>query len=49
MTDGTGTTIDGWDSLGRLMSEQNGAGARFGYGYDLMGPRYEPHVPRALT
>jgi RHS repeat-associated protein len=37
MTDGTGTTGDVWDSLGRPTSEQNGAGATVGYGYDLMG------------
>ena len=35
MTDGTGTTADVWDSLGRLTSEQNGAGTTVGYGYDL--------------
>jgi RHS repeat-associated protein len=35
MTDGTGTTTDVYDSLGRLTSEQNGAGITIGYGYDL--------------
>ena len=35
MTDGTGTTTDVYDSLGRLTSEQNGAGVTIGYGYDL--------------
>jgi len=35
MTDGTGTTTDGYDSLGRLASEQNGAGVTVSYGYDL--------------
>lgn len=35
MTDGTGTTTDGYDSLGRLASDQNGAGVTVGYGYDL--------------
>jgi YD repeat-containing protein len=35
MTDGTGTTTDGYDSLGRLTSDQNGAGVTVGYGYDL--------------
>ncbi len=49
MTDGTGTTIDGWDSLGRLMSEQNGAGVTVGYGYDLMGHVTSLTYPGALT
>ena len=35
MVDGTGTTTDVYDSLGRLTSEQNGAGVTVGYGYDL--------------
>ena len=35
MTDGTGTTTDAYDSLGRLTSEENGAGVSVGYGYDL--------------
>lgn len=35
MTDGTGTTTDAYDSLGRLTSNQNGAGVTVGYGYDL--------------
>jgi YD repeat-containing protein len=37
MTDGTGTTTNNWDSLGRLTSSTNGAGATVGYGYDLAG------------
>ena len=35
MTDGTGTTTDRYDSLGRVTSDQNGAGVTVGYGYDL--------------
>ena len=35
MTDGTGTTSSVYDSLGRLSSTTNGAGATVGYGYDL--------------
>ncbi len=35
MTDGTGTTTDGYDSLGRLTSDENDAGVTVGYGYDL--------------
>jgi RHS repeat-associated protein len=34
MTDGTGTTSYSYDSLGRLSSTTNGAGAAMGYGYD---------------
>jgi RHS repeat-associated protein len=37
MTDGTGTSIWTYDSLGRLMSSTNGAGATIGYGYDIAG------------
>lgn len=39
MTDGTGTSTWTWDSLDRLTSSTNGAGATVGYGYDL-----EEHV-----
>lgn len=35
MTDGTGTTSYGYDSLNRLTSVQNGAGQTVRYGYDL--------------
>ena len=35
MTDGTGTTTYTYDSLGRLTSTTNGAGAAVAYGYDL--------------
>jgi RHS repeat-associated protein len=34
MTDGTGTSTWSWDSLHRLTSSTNGAGATVGYGYD---------------
>lgn len=37
MTDGTGTTTYQYDSLNRLVSSRNGAGAVVGYGYDLAG------------
>jgi RHS repeat-associated protein len=37
MTDGTGTTTYVFDSLHRLTSSTNGAGAQVGYGYDLKG------------
>jgi RHS repeat-associated protein len=37
MTDGTGTSLYTYDSLARLKSVQNGAGATVGYGYDLAG------------
>jgi YD repeat-containing protein len=36
MADGTGTTIDICESSGRITTEQNGADAAVGYGYDLM-------------
>lgn len=34
MTDGTGTTTSGYDSLGRLTQTVDGAGATVGYGYN---------------
>jgi RHS repeat-associated protein len=37
MTDGTGTSHWAYDSLGRMTSYQNGAGAAVQYGYDLKG------------
>jgi len=37
MTDGTGTTSYVYDSLHRLTSSTNGAGAVIGYSYDLVG------------
>lgn len=37
MTDGTGTSTWVWDSLHRLTSSTNGAGATVGYGYDIGG------------
>jgi RHS repeat-associated protein len=49
ITDGTGTTLDVWDSLGRLTSEQNGAGTTVGYGYDLMSHLTSITYPGALT
>lgn len=35
MTDGTGTTTYSYDTLGRLISQTNGAGQQVSYGYDL--------------
>ena len=35
--DGTGTSMYVYDSLGRLTSGENGAGATVDYGYDLVG------------
>jgi RHS repeat-associated protein len=49
IADGTGTTTDVWDSLGRLTSDQNGAGALVGYGYDLKGQLTSLTYPGALT
>lgn len=49
IVDGTGTTTDVWDSLGRLTSEHNGAGATVGYGYDLKGQMTSLTYPGALT
>jgi len=46
--DGTGTTTNAWDSLGRLTSEQNGAGATVGYGYDLEGQLTSISYPGSL-
>jgi len=37
MTDGTGTSSYGYDSLNRLIQSTNGAGQALGYGYDLAG------------
>jgi len=37
MTDGTGTSTYGYDSLHRLVQATNGAGSAAGYGYDLNG------------
>jgi RHS repeat-associated protein len=37
VTDGTGTTTMGYDSLGRLTSRTNGAGKNITNGYDLAG------------
>jgi len=37
MTDGTGTSQWRYNSLGRLTSSRDGAGATVGYGYDLRG------------
>jgi len=37
MTDGSGTSHWAYDSLGRMTSYQNGAGAAVQYGYDLKG------------
>jgi hypothetical protein len=34
MSDGTGTSTYQYDSLNRLISSRNGAGATVGYGYD---------------
>ena len=49
MVDGTGTTTEVWDSLGRLTSEQNGAGVTIGYGYDLKGQLTSMTYPGSLT
>jgi RHS repeat-associated protein len=35
MLDGTGQTVNAWDSLYRLTDQVNGNGAHVGYGYDL--------------
>jgi RHS repeat-associated protein len=37
MSDGTGTSTFGYDSLHRLVQTTNGAGSAVGYGYDLNG------------
>jgi RHS repeat-associated protein len=49
IADGTGTTTDVWDSLGRLTSEQNGALATVAYGYDLRGQMTTITYPGSLT
>ena len=36
MTDGTGTSSYGYDSLNRLIQSTNGAGQALGYGYDCL-------------
>ncbi len=48
MTDGTGTSTWAYDSLGRLTSHKNGAGAVVGYGYDLKGQVTSITYPGAL-
>lgn len=49
IVDGTGTTTDVWDSLGRVTSDQNGASALVGYGYDLKGQMTSITYPGSLT
>jgi RHS repeat-associated protein len=49
LADGTGTTTDVWDSLGRLTSEQNGATVTVGYGYDLKNQLTSITYPGSLT
>jgi RHS repeat-associated protein len=49
IADGTGTTTDVWDSLGRPTSEQNGAGATVGYAYDLKGQLTSITYPGTLA
>lgn len=46
-TDGTGTSTWAWDSLGRLTSATDGAGATIGYTYDLAGRTVTIDYPNA--
>ena len=49
IADGTGTTTDIWDLLGRLTSEENGAAVTVGYGYDLKSQLTSITYPGTLT
>ncbi|MBF6611715.1 MAG: SBBP repeat-containing protein [Chloroflexi bacterium] len=49
MTDGTGTTTFGYDSLNRLTSVLQGNGKAIGYGYDLMGNVTSITYPQAAN
>ncbi|MDQ6617188.1 MAG: DUF6531 domain-containing protein [Actinomycetota bacterium] len=49
MTDGTGTSTWAWDSLHRLTSYTNGAGAQVQYGYNLRNLATTITYPGSLT
>ena len=48
MTDGTGTSSWTWDSLHRMTSYTNGAGAKSRYGYDIKGQETSILYPDGL-
>jgi YD repeat-containing protein len=48
MVDGTGTSTWSFDSLGRLVSTTDGAGATTGYGYDDEGNQTSISYPDSL-
>lgn len=49
MIDGTGTSSWTWDSLSRLVSRTDGAGATVGYGWDLAGRQTSLVYPGGST
>jgi RHS repeat-associated protein len=49
MSDGTGTSQYAYDSLNRLTSTTNGAGAKVSYGYDLAGQLTSLTYPNGKT
>lgn len=49
MTDGTGTTTNTYDSLGRLKSRTNGAGKNVAFAYDLAGNPTAQTYPNGHT
>ena len=49
LTDGTGTSTFSYDTLGRLVSQANGAGASVGYKYDAAGNRTGITYPNGKT
>lgn len=49
LTDGTGTSTFSYDTLGRLVSQANGAGAGVGYEYDAAGNQTGITYPNGKT